>query len=73
MQLCCTNTAERIEVLLGVETLGDPRNFVFDGSPDLPHRFNAAFVKLLWSLVLLITTLTSLLIEQRFNVPLDTL
>jgi len=36
--------AERIEVLLGVETLGD------DGNPDFPHRFDMAFAKLLWLL-----------------------
>jgi len=35
-QLHCANTAERIEVLLRVDTLGDPRNIVLDGSPDFP-------------------------------------
>jgi len=29
-QHCCANTAEWIEVLLGVRTLGDPRNIVLD-------------------------------------------
>jgi len=45
------NTAERIEVLLGVETFGDPRHIVLDGSPDFSHGFDAAFAKLLWPLV----------------------
>jgi len=31
---CCANTAFRIEVLLGVETFGDPKNIVLDGSPN---------------------------------------
>jgi len=30
-RLRCANMAKRIEVLLGVETLGDPRNIVLDG------------------------------------------
>jgi len=49
--VCCANTAERIEVLFGVETLGDPRNIVLDGSPDFYHGFDAAFTKLNWPLV----------------------
>jgi len=40
------NTAERIEVLLG-----DQINIVLYGSPDFPHRFDAAFSKLLCLLV----------------------
>jgi len=43
-RLRCANTAEvseRIEVLLGVETFGDPRNI--DGSPDVSHGFDATF------------------------------
>jgi len=43
--------AERIEVLLGLETLGDLRNIVLDGGSDFPHRFDATFTKLLWPLV----------------------
>jgi len=35
--------AERIEVLLGVETPAEPRNIVIDGSPDFPHGYYAAF------------------------------
>jgi len=36
--LRCANTAERIEVLLVVETPGDLRNIALDGSPDFPSR-----------------------------------
>jgi len=50
IELRCANTAERIEVLLGMETLGDLRNIVLDGGPDSPHIFDAAFDKLLWPL-----------------------
>jgi len=35
-RLHCANAAERIKILLCVETLGDPRNTVLDGSPDFP-------------------------------------
>jgi len=35
-RLRCANTAEWIEVLLGVETFLDPRSIVLDGSPDFP-------------------------------------
>jgi len=42
---------EQIEVLLGVETLGDPRNTMLDGRPD---GFKAAFVELLWLFVYLL-------------------
>jgi len=38
MHLRCANTVERIEVLLGVETPGDTRNIVLDGSPDFPKN-----------------------------------
>jgi len=34
-QLRCANSDERIGVLLGVETFGDPRNNVLDESPDV--------------------------------------
>jgi len=43
--------AEQIEVLLAVETVGNPRNTVLGGSPDLPHGFDAAFTNLLQPLV----------------------
>jgi len=33
MWLHCANVAEWIEVLLGLETFGDPRNIVLDVSP----------------------------------------
>jgi len=39
------NTAERIEVLLGVETIA------LDVSPNFPHGFDAIFAKLLFPLV----------------------
>jgi len=41
------NMAERIEVLLVVETLGDLGNIVLDVSPDSTH----GLPKLLWPLV----------------------
>jgi len=43
-------TAERIEVLLTVDTLGDLRHIVLDGGPDLSTvlAFDAAIAKLLW-------------------------
>jgi len=46
------NTAKRIEILLGVENPGDPRNTVLDGDPNFLCRLDAAFAKLLWSLVI---------------------
>jgi len=49
--LCCANATERIDVLLGVKILEDPRNIVLDSSPYFSHRINAAFAKLLWPLV----------------------
>jgi len=45
-RLRCANTAERIEVLLGLEILED-KNIVLDGSPGVTHGFNAALTKLL--------------------------
>jgi len=36
VQLRCANTAERIEILFGVESLGYPRNIVSNGGPDPP-------------------------------------
>jgi len=49
----CVNTAEQLEVLLVMETVGDSRNIVLDESPDFPHGFDAAFAKLLWHLFFL--------------------
>jgi len=46
-QLYCESMAEHIEVLLGMETHGDPGNIVLDVSPNFPHRFDVAFFKLL--------------------------
>jgi len=59
--LCKHNTAERIEVLLGVET-GNPRNVVLDVSLDFFHGFVSAFTKLLWwlDLAVRLSTLTAL-------------
>jgi len=47
--LRCAKMAERIDVLLGVETLVDLRNIVLDESPDFNFSFgfDAAFAKLL--------------------------
>jgi len=52
-------TAERIEVLFGLETLGDERNIVLDMGLDPSRRgegmeFDAALAKLLWPLVMTI-------------------
>jgi len=33
-RLSCAKTAERLEILFGVETLGDPRHVVLDADPD---------------------------------------
>jgi len=44
---------ERIEILPGMETLGDLRNIVIDESPDFSQEFDAAFAKLLWLFVVL--------------------
>jgi len=47
MLLCCAKTAERINVLFGVETPGEPRNIVLDESsyhPTVRERwFDMAF------------------------------
>lgn len=43
-------------MLFGVENLGVPKNIVLDGCSDFPHfchRFDAAFIVLLWSLAVL--------------------
>jgi len=45
------NTAERIEVLFEVETLGaygNLRNIVLDGALYFSHKFDAVFAKLIW-------------------------
>jgi len=52
MQLHCANMAERIEVLFGVETYGDPKNIRW--GCDFLHGFEAAFAKLLWHLLELV-------------------
>jgi len=44
-RLWYANTAEWIQVLLEVETLGEPRNIVLDESPNLPHKLSAVFTK----------------------------
>jgi len=50
-RLRCANTAEWLEVLLGAETLRDPRNTVLDRSSYFSHRVDATFATLLWTLV----------------------
>jgi len=49
----CANAAERIEILLSAETLGEQRNIELDrGRPDFrSNAFDAAFAKLLRPLV----------------------
>jgi len=42
-----TNTAEWLEVQLGVETCGSEEHWICN----FPHGFNAAFAELLWPLV----------------------
>jgi len=37
-RLRCAKTAEQINILLGVNTLGGPRHIVLDGGPDPPQR-----------------------------------
>jgi len=44
----CANTAKRIEVLFGVDTLGYPRNIRH--GPDSPRGSDMAFAEFLWSL-----------------------
>jgi len=59
MQLCCANTAEQINVLLGVETFGNSKN---TGSFDSPCGFDVALAKLLWPFVPVVILLHMLLI-----------
>jgi len=40
-----------------VETLGEPGNIVFDGSPDFAHGFDVAFAELLKLFVLTVIKL----------------
>jgi len=54
MQLCCADVDEWIEVQLGVEILGKPRNIVLDTSFSFLDGFNAAFARLLWPVVILV-------------------
>jgi len=54
-RLHCANTAEQIEVLLGMETPGDFKNTC----PKFPHGFDVAFAKLLWALVCILTAMKS--------------
>jgi len=51
MRLRCANTAERIDVLLGVETLRDTRKVALNWSLDFSHGTDAAYAILLWSFV----------------------
>jgi len=46
----CAKTAKRIDVLLGMEAPGDPRNIALGGGGFHPHgegEFDAVFAKLL--------------------------
>jgi len=57
MHLCLAKRAEWIKVLLGMETLENPRNIVLNGVPILHSEgegngFNVAFAKLLGLLVI---------------------
>jgi len=61
MRLGCAKLARLKEVLLWVDTLGDPTNTVLDGNSHLPaqrdrREFGAAFAKLLWPLVIVSQT-----------------
>lgn len=46
MQHRCVHAAAWIKVLHGVETLGNVGKIVWNGDPDFPYGFNAAFNKL---------------------------
>jgi len=37
-----------------METAGEPRNILLDASPNMLHRFDAAFTKLLWPLLVVV-------------------
>jgi len=56
------SVAEWLNILLGVEIVGDLRNSVLDviGGPTFPHGFDAACTKLLWPLVRLVISQTYL-------------
>jgi len=43
LDLRCANTAERIEVLIGMDILGDPGNVALDERTDFPRGSDAAF------------------------------
>jgi len=51
----CRKLAEWIDVLFGVQTLGDPRSIVLNGglSPLMARRrvFDAVFAELLWPFI----------------------
>jgi len=59
MQAGCKKMAEEVNVLLWVKTSGDPRNIVLDDgrrhSAVGGMRFDAAFAKFLWPVVILVT------------------
>jgi len=46
-RLYCAKTAERIEILFGLNTLGGLRSIVLDGSPDPPQRGGGELGKIL--------------------------
>jgi len=69
----CAKTAERIDVLFGVKTHGDPKNIALHGGAHLltvkGRGFDAAFAKLLWPLV--ITSLLRIYMCARWSVCLS--
>jgi len=48
--LHCAKTAERIQILFGLNSLGGPRNIVLDGNPDPPQR-GGGEVEHIWPIV----------------------
>jgi len=59
-RLRCAKTTKQIKILFGVNTIGGhKKHIVLDGGPDTPpsegERFDAAFAKLLWPLVILLS------------------
>jgi len=62
--ICSGNMAERIEVLRGVETLGDPRNIVLDWSPTYPRGFDAAVSRLVCRVIPTVVRMTSTVFYQ---------
>jgi len=49
-QFCCVNTAERIEIMLGLDSWGPSKHCVRLGGPGF-SEFDAAFAQFLWLLL----------------------